>query len=349
MKKVFKIFLIVLLVFLCGCSNTTSYEQQETSCDTFSKGIITAEEVNIREEPNIDSEVIGKFYKNTIIYSTKVTNEWNKVKLANSSIGYIFSTYITTISEEEFEIYQDYQILDSSPKYGIISSDYSNLTSLPNTQDSEIIAVFAKNDTVKILGITQNKWYVTKYNDILCYIFHDDLREISLEDYNSFETLPTKRASVEGCSLIGEYTTNYYSSNENRNYNVKKSASEMDGFLIEANAMFNWCRDMGPCGQFEGYKSSKEIVNDEYVTGYGGGICQLSSTLCAAVISSGKNFEFIERNKHSIPQSYIPADLDATVSYPDCNFIFKNNNPYDIIIKTNCKDYNLTVEIYATV
>ena len=109
---------------------------------------------------------------------------------------------------------------------------------------------------------------------------------------------------------------------------------------------FNWCRDMGPCGKDEGYLSSTEIVNGEYVEGYGGGICQVSSTLCAAIIDSGSDIELIDRNHHAIPQSYIPEDLDATVSYPDCNFIFKNNNTYDILILTSHDGNELNVSVY---
>ena len=58
------------------------------------------------------------------------------------------------------------------------------------------------------------------------------------------------------------------------------------------------------------------------------------------------NFTIIDRTKHAIAQSYIPSELDATVSYPDCNFIFKNDNSYNVILKTHYDGSTLTVEIY---
>ena len=45
--------------------------------------------------------------------------------------------------------------------------------------------------------------------------------------------------------------------------------------------------------------------------------------------------------------TYNPPDLAATVSYPDCNFIVRNDNPYKLLITTNCSDDDtLTVNIY---
>ena len=127
------------------------------------------------------------------------------------------------------------------------------------------------------------------------------------------------------CTLIGSYSTYYYNPESNRSFNLEKAADFLNGMAIIHGCTFNWCRDMGPCGKDEGY---------------------LSSTLCAAIIDSGSDIELIDRNHHAIPQSYIPEDLDATVSYPDCNFIFKNNNTYDILILTSHDGNELNVSVY---
>lgn len=356
MKKLFRLMFLLLLIIsilnLCACSTdilgSESVQPTTISSETFKNYIVTAEEVNVRDKPSTkDSTVLDTYPKNTLLKATTTSDKsWNKILLNDSSVGYVYSDFVYTISDEKYEEYKNYQITDKAKKFAVVSGDYANIRDLPNTNNSNIVAVYRKNDTIEILATTKNNWYVMKHDDNICYISSDVVDKVSKEEYDGYEKKPETRDSTDNCELIGSYTTNYSSSNTNRNYNVEKSAGVIDGMIICPKAMFNWDRDMGPCGQYEGYKESNEILNGKYVKGYGGGICQLSSTLCASVIKSDGDFEFIERHKHSIAQPYIPSDLDATVSYPDCNFIFRNDNSFSIMIKTSCVDYNLTVEIY---
>lgn len=362
MKRFFRIIMLIFIAILItslfyGCNYTSTPPDTETQplvetttkeVEVFSNYVVTAELVNIRKEPNTDSEILTSYYKNTLISSTPTDDEnWNKIKFSDSSIAYVYANYISPISDDNFVLYQNYQIIDNQKKYGVLScSDYGNIRALPDVT-SDIVAVYRKNDTIEILGTTKNNWYVMDYNGITCYISCDIVKELSKFEYENYNKKVTKGSFDENnCTLIGTYSTDYSFSNKNRKYNLEKAATQMNNMLIEPLAMFNWCRDMGPCGKDEGYLESIEILNGKYVKGYGGGICQLSSTLCATVINSQTDFTFIDRNKHSITQSYIPSQLDATVSYPDCNFIFRNDNPYKVLITTNCTNGILTVNIY---
>ena len=364
MKKFFQVILLLFIAIsmftLCSCtasgnnetnttgSDVTTAESTTVVTESFSKYIVTAELANIRKEPNLESEILDSYYKNTLIeVATTENKEWNKVKLSDSDYAFIFADFVAPISDSDYETYLNYQIKDKEKKYGVITGEYDNIYAFPTT-DSDIVATYRKNDTIEILATTQTGWFVMDHNEITCYISPDNITLLSKNEYDGYMKEPSSiQYDKERCTLIGTYSTDYSSSGYNREFNLEKAASEMNGMLIQSNAMFNWCRDMGPCGKDEGYLESTEILNGEYVQGYGGGICQVSSTLCAAVIQTGSDIEFIDRNKHSISQSYIPRDLDATVSYPDCNFIFRNNNSFSIMIETICSDDNtLTVNIY---
>lgn len=168
----------------------------------------------------------------------------------------------------------------------------------------------------------------------------NDDTEITVENNYESDT-ETKTETL----LLGTFTTDYSFSGYNRRYNLEKAASTMNGIVINSNENFNWCRDMGPCGYDEGYLESLEIQDGQYVTGYGGGICQVSCTLCGAVLSSDGDFELVERYHHGIEQFYISREYDATVSYPDCNFVFKNNNTFSIMIETYFDGCYLTINI----
>jgi hypothetical protein len=73
-----------------------------------------------------------------------------------------------------------------------------------------------------------------------------------------------------------------------------------------------------------------EIQGDELQMGYGGGTCQVSSTLYAAALFGA--LDAFERQSHSRPSSYTKLGLDATVSYPLADLKFKNTLPYPIMI-----------------
>lgn len=355
----FLVITVIYVVFLCSCNinitdnpNFTSVTEsltQPVQTGKFDNYVISGEYVNIRREPNTSSEILSIFYRNTIISATKCSGEdWYKVSLDDSSYGYAYADYVSSISDDDLEVYKDYQIISKDSFYGIIScdDDYVNIYSLPN-YDSDVVAVFRKNDFVEVFATTKNNWYMLWFNDGIAYISADLVHTLSESEYNNLITTPSRMEYNESsCTLIGSYSTYYYNPESNRSYNLEKATNILNGMVIQSGCNFNWCRDMGPCGEDEGYLSAIEIVNGEYIEGYGGGICQVSSTLCAAVIDSNSDIEFIERNKHAIAQDYIPRELDATVSYPDCNFIFKNNNSYDILILTSHDGYELNVSIY---
>lgn len=81
-----------------------------------------------------------------------------------------------------------------------------------------------------------------------------------------------------------------------------------------------------------GYAIAPELAYGEYVEGVGGGICQVSSTLYNAVANAG--LEIVQRSQHSLPSSYVPMGLDATVQDNRLDFVFYNNTGEEIFISS---------------
>ena len=74
----------------------------------------------------------------------------------------------------------------------------------------------------------------------------------------------------------------------------------------------------------------RRIQGDELKDGYGGGTCQVSSTLHVAALFA--TLEVVERQSHSRPSSYTQVGLDATVSFPLADLKLRNVLPYPIMI-----------------
>ena len=74
----------------------------------------------------------------------------------------------------------------------------------------------------------------------------------------------------------------------------------------------------------------------------------MSSTLYNAALYAG--LEINERVCHTMIVGYLPLGLDATVDWPDTNFVFTNNRDYPIRIKAGVNDRGseLLIEIWGT-
>ena len=82
--------------------------------------------------------------------------------------------------------------------------------------------------------------------------------------------------------------------------------------------------------------------------GYGGGVCQLSSTLYN-VVKNIDNVEITERHHHSAPVEYVPEGEDATVSLQsNLDFKFVNNNDFAIRFEANCSNGEVSVKAYKS-
>lgn len=125
-------------------------------------------------------------------------------------------------------------------------------------------------------------------------------------------------------NVIGSWTT-YFNEAIPRATNVKLAAQRINGKVLQPGEMMSFSNTILPRTEANGYVSAPEIKRN----GIGGGICQVSSTLYAAMCQA--LIPAIERHPHSQPVAYLPEGLDATISegYLDLKFA----NPYDKAIQ----------------
>ncbi len=136
-----------------------------------------------------------------------------------------------------------------------------------------------------------------------------------------------------------------YSSGNNRNYNLKKACKLINGTILKPGESFNWFRVVGPASGARGYKKATVFRGKtKKALDYGGGVCQVSSTLYQAALKVG--LKVLERHQHSQPVSYTKLGKDATVTYGVNNLRFKNNKNYSIKIVMYSKAGRTTCEMY---
>ena len=143
---------------------------------------------------------------------------------------------------------------------------------------------------------------------------------------------------------IATYTTRIYDKDKNRIFNIRKACEKLDGHIVEAGEEFSFNDKMGAMGAADGYKKAVGFdSNGNKIKMYGGGICQISSTLYNSVLIA--NLEVTERHAHSRRVYYVPKNKDATVFYGGPDFKFKNNSSSNIMICAFTDGYNVTVTL----
>ena len=145
--------------------------------------------------------------------------------------------------------------------------------------------------------------------------------------------------------LLGIYTTQFNAGNKNRSQNIVLSSKAINGTVLMPSETFSFNERVGPRSGARGYLDAPVIFKGELVEGLGGGVCQVSSTIYNSALIS--NLKIVERVNHSIPSTYVPKGLDATVSYGVLDFKFQNTFSQPIYIESTVHGNQLTIKIYG--
>lgn len=277
----------------------------------------------------------------------KDKNLFEKYKLVKSPVNkkleLKFSSDNTAVKEFVAGIQKD---IDKNPTDAAIKRSGSKFVI---TQDKE----GAKLDTEKL-----EKDIISKINGKLT-------GDVEIE-----APIESVQASVTGEQLskintrLSSFSTSFTSSSSNRIRNISLATKSINGKVLMPGESFSFNGVVGERTAARGYKEAGVIVNNQYDSGIGGGICQVSTTLYNAIIRA--NINSVERSHHSLPSHYIGLGMDATVSYGSLDYKFKNTLDYPVYIEgiisgktvrfsvysdksLTKRTYDLVNEVYATI
>lgn len=142
--------------------------------------------------------------------------------------------------------------------------------------------------------------------------------------------------------VIGTYTT-MYEDNVSRAINVELAAQRINGVVVQPGGGFSFSDTILERTEANGYADGPIFVRGEEVIGIGGGVCQVSSTLYAAMVAAG--LPATERHAHSMPVDYVPQDLDATIAGDYLDLKFDNTFSQPVMIQASAEGGILTVTL----
>lgn len=145
-------------------------------------------------------------------------------------------------------------------------------------------------------------------------------------------------------SLVSSFSTKT-SGDELRNTNIALAARAIHGTALLPGESFSFNRVVGQRTAQRGYQLAPAIAGGVLFDDIGGGICQVSSTLFNAAALA--NMSIQTREPHAWPVSYVEKGLDATVNWPNIDFVFKNDTKSPVFIVSSYKNRQLIIELYG--
>jgi len=146
-------------------------------------------------------------------------------------------------------------------------------------------------------------------------------------------------------TLLAEFTTAYDGSAENRAHNIALACAAVNGSVLKPGEIFSLNRRLGPRLANTGYLKAPVITNNRLALDFGGGICQVATTLYNAALLA--DLEVIERFPHSQPVNYVPPGRDATISGDHLDLKFANNTAAPVYIAGRADAATFTVRIFG--
>lgn len=162
--------------------------------------------------------------------------------------------------------------------------------------------------------------------------------EITLEKINNL--------GIE--TLLAKGESDFHGSTNARIHNIKTGAAKFNGTIIKPGEEFSFNKILGEVDGKTGYLPELVIKGGQTIPEFGGGLCQVSTTVFRAAILAG--LPILERRPHSFPVKYYnPQGFDATI-YPGVTDLrLVNDTGKHILLQTKIEDTKLIVELYGSI
>ena len=120
------------------------------------KGMINAEDVNIRTEASTSSEVIKRLSNGVTVTVTENKDGWYKLATASGGVAYVKQDFVTLTQAD-----------------AVVEEEFINIRENADIS-SAVIGVVSKGQTITVTG-TEGEWYTVTYNDKSGYVYNDDV------------------------------------------------------------------------------------------------------------------------------------------------------------------------------
>ena len=305
----FLLIALLLLTVACGKAEQT---EEETSLFT---GVI-GKKMSIHRQASDNSSVVGQVIPGQRVDIHWKGKKWTRIE-SGRQMGYVNTKYVELVQRKNpfqgpmpgvsnhmavARVTEDFSFKPEGYRYPIqvkkgallsIESLIDGKVKFPYRREEELVSV--KQAVLDVMPFVP--WEEAQTGDLLY----------------AFTTFYSTSMNKEG--------------NAGRMYNIQLASDRLTHIIIPAGESFSYNGICGPYSSENGYQAAP-ILAGESTMGFGGGVCQVCSTIYNIVLRMPTVIE--DMNWHSQGGvSYLPAGFDATVSNTK-DMVFRNALPYAV-------------------
>lgn len=349
MKKLWFCALVcVIFIFSCCVLTDLNYQQQSFALQTNACYNV----LHKLEPANVENEqIILTFKHKNFIYNLAENVKKSDVFSIDNTINR-YKRFGT--KQQRIDLLK--QMLGAGFDVNI-ALDYlfPNLSNLVERCDKNIM-LKAQNANLTINSNSEKVFYITKeklglkldkqklYNNILSAYLSNQSLQFELPTI-VLNPLKFAKDYAKFTNLRGDFSTDISTSSADRKHNIKNALNSLNMCEILPGEVFSFNKTIGRRTEANGYRQAKIIVNNEFVEGIGGGVCQVSSTLYNTALLAG--LKIIEANKHSKQVGYVKYGFDAMVNFGSSDLKFENTTSQKITIVTNYSSNKIRIRMFG--
>ena len=292
--------------------------------------------LSIRKEKNEDAKLVGTVYENESVDVMELDDQWARVKKGDAD-GYVLRSHL-----RYFRRYDPYGPYVPGVVFYPYAAVTTENTEIVNSETGESLRTVPKGVVMAVSAMQEDLSVTLPYDRITGRIRTTGKLELEVvHPWNEAQT----------GDLIAVFST-YYDPEQTtqtqigRLHNIMQGVERLNDVIVPSGEKFYFNDYCAPYTKSNGYEMGP-IVN--YVSsqklGYGGGICQVSTTLYNAILQIP--IGVIKTQVHSsYGISYVPLDMDAAVGKGNIDLRLQNTLPYDVRFALQAVGGVLTVRVY---
>lgn len=281
--------------------------------------------LNKRSEPDLESASLGQLAEGKSVQIWGYDQDWLFCWDDEAGIYYIRRRNVDTIEP----------VAEDVAPYGVIKNRFVaivlNDTSLRAEADEsaeEIVPLPA--GTRLSMWMIRDGWAVVPYNRLVGYVYVGDLTSLT-------PVAPNVEEAAED-DILAVFTTFYSTKTTELNLGRMENLRVGCQYIArtyQSGEEFDFNEIAGPYRKSRGYMPSPVLIDGGTVAGYGGGTCQVSTTLYNALLQLSDGITILWRRPHGPGGAkYAPHGVDAAVGAENLNLRFRND--YDFPIYLDC-------------
>lgn len=298
----------------------------------------TQSDTSVYPKMDKDSTPIKLLKPGAKIEITAIYPAWVEVKIGNG-VGYILRHRIDIEPDGAVDRVH-------TPPYPVIEHMYYTYidrdveVKADKSADSDTLSTLTQGARVALIGM-EDGWAKLVFKRQYGYIDTRDLSEIypiasNIEDAGTEEPLAV-------------FTSFFKDTDDEANLGRIGNLATACGYIsktMQPGEIMDFNRTVGPFSAANGYHPAPVLKDGVTKISFGGGSCQVSSTLWDTLMQM-PGITVIKREPHgNSGASYLPHGMDASSGATNLNLKFRNDYPFPIRIDASIHDFALFVAVY---